>query len=184
MNTISEIMTYARDAMGKAVANTKRELAGIRTGKATPQLLDVIRVDAYGQRMALTQIATVAAPEPKLLTIQPWDKGLAKAVEKAILESDLGLTPSSDGTMIRIPIPPLTEERRHEFVRIVHKLAEEGRVAIRHARHEAIAAVKKLEHMSDDEKKRGEKDVQKVTDEHVAEVDELVKTKEEDLLEV
>jgi ribosome recycling factor len=184
MNTIPDILADARDGMEKAVANTKRELAGIRTGKATPQLLDVIRVDAYGQRMSLTQIATVAAPEPKLLTIQPWDKNLSKAIEKAILESDLGITPSSDGTLIRLPIPPLTEERRREFVRIVHKLAEEGRVAIRHARHEAIAALKKLEHVSDDEKKRGEKDAQRITDEHVTQVDELVKTKEEDLLEV
>lgn len=184
MNTIADIVAHAIDGMSKAIANTRRELASIRTGKATPQLLDTIRVDAYGQKMSLAQVATVAAPEPKLLTIQPWDKSLLKAVEKAILESDLGLTPATDANLIRLPIPPLTEERRRELVRVVHKLAEEGRVAIRHARHDAIAKIKKLEHISDDEKKRSEKEVQRVTDEHVAQVDDLVKTKETELLEV
>ena len=184
MNTIADILAYAADGMEKAIANTRRELASIRTGKATPQLLDTIRVDAYGQKMSLSQVATVAAPEPKLLTIQPWDKGLLKAVEKAILESDLGLTPASDANVIRLPIPPLTEERRRELVRVVHKLAEEGRVAIRHARHDAISKIKKLEHVSDDEKKRGEREAQRVTDEHVVLVDDLVKTKEAELLEV
>lgn len=184
MNTIADIVAHAIDGMSKAIANTRRELASIRTGKATPQLLDTIRVDAYGQKMSLSQVATVAAPEPKLLTIQPWDKSLLKAVEKAILESDLGLTPATDANLIRLPIPPLTEERRRELVRVVHKLAEEGRVAIRHARHDAIAKIKKLEHVSDDEKKRSEKEVQRVTDEHVAQVDDLVKTKETELLEV
>jgi len=184
MNTIADILAYAADGMEKAIANTRRELASIRTGKATPQLLDTIRVDAYGQKMSLSQVATVAAPEPKLLTIQPWDKGLLKAVVKAILESDLGLTPASDANVIRLPIPPLTEERRRELVRVVHKLAEEGRVAIRHARHDAISKIKKLEHVSDDEKKRGEREAQRVTDEHVVLVDDLVKTKEAELLEV
>jgi len=184
MNTIADILAHAADGMDKAITNTRRELASIRTGKATPQLLDTIRVDAYGQKMSLSQVATVAAPEPKLLTIQPWDKSLLKAVEKAILESDLGLTPATDANLIRLPIPPLTEERRRELVRVVHKLAEEGRVAIRHARHDAIGKIKKLEHVSDDEKKRGEKEAQKVTDDHIALVDDLVKAKEAELLEV
>ena len=184
MNTIADILAHAADGMSKAIANTRRELASIRTGKATPQLLDTIRVEAYGQKMALSQVATVAAPEPKLLTIQPWDKSLLKAVEKAILESDLGLTPVTDANLIRLPIPPLTEERRRELVRVVHKLAEEGRVAIRHARHDAIAKIKKLDHVSEDEKKRSEKEVQKATDEHVTQVDDLVKIKETELLEV
>src|SRR2546422_4015760 len=111
---------------------------------------------SYGSEMPLNQVASVAAPEPKLLTIQPWDKGLLKAVEKAILASDLGLTPSNDGNLIRIPLPPLNEERRRELVKVVHKFAEEGRVAIRHARTDAISKVKKTEHVSEDEKKRSE----------------------------
>ena len=126
----------------------------------------------------------MAAPEPKLLTVQPWDKSLLKAVEKAILASDLGLTPSNDGNLIRIPLPPLTEERRRELVKVVHKFAEEGRVAVRHARTEAISRIKKAEHVSDDEKKHTEKDVQKLHDERLKLVDEAVKTKEAEIMEV
>jgi len=126
----------------------------------------------------------VAAPEPKLLTIQPWDKGLLKAVEKAILASDLGLTPSNDGNLIRIPLPPLNEERRRELVKVVHKFAEEGRVAIRHARTDAIGKIKKTEHVSEDEKKHTEKDVQKLHDDHLRQVDEAVKAKEAEIMEV
>jgi ribosome recycling factor len=126
----------------------------------------------------------VAAPEPKLLTIQPWDKGLLKAIEKAILASDLGLTPSNDGNVIRIPLPPLNEERRRELVKVVHKFAEEGRVAVRHARTEAISRVKKTEHVSEDEKKKTEKDIQKVHDDHLRQVDEAVKAKEAEIMEI
>jgi len=129
--------------MDKAVEAVKREFSTVRTGKATTALLDLVRVEAYGNEMPLTQVASVAAPEPKLLTVQPWDKGLLKAVEKGILASDLGLTPSNDGNIIRIPIPPLTEERRKELVKVVHKFAEEGRVAIRHARTETMNRIKK-----------------------------------------
>ena len=168
----------------RSVEAVKREFSTVRTGKATTSLLDLVRVDAYGSEMPLNQVASVAAPEPKLLTVQPWDKSLLKAVEKAILASDLGLTPSNDGNIIRIPLPPLTEERRKELVKVIHKFAEEGRVAVRHARTEAITRIKKTEHVSEDEKKHAEKDVQKVHDERLRMVDEAVKAKETEIMEV
>ena len=170
--------------MDKAVEAVKREFATVRTGKATTSLLDLVRVEAYGNEMPLNQVASVAAPEPKLLTVQPWDKSLLKAVEKAILASDIGLTPSNDGSIIRLPVPPLTEERRRELAKLIHKLAEEGRVSIRHARTEAINKIKKAEHVSEDEKKHAEKEVQKLHDDHIKLVDELVKAKEKEIMEV
>ena len=184
MTTIAEHQKQARQAMDKAVEAVKREFSTVRTGKATTALLDLVRVEAYGSEMPLNQVANVAAPEPKLLTVQPWDKGLLKAVEKAILASDLGLTPSNDGNLIRIPLPPLTEERRKELVKVVHKFAEEGRVAIRHARTEANNRIKKTEHVSEDEKKHAEKEMQKVHDDHMKLVDEVVKAKEAEIMEV
>ena len=182
--TLADHVKQAKQAMDKAVEAVKREFATVRTGKATTALLDLVRVEAYGNEMPLNQVASVAAPEPKLLTVQPWDKSLLKAVEKAILASDLGLTPSNDGNLIRIPLPPLTEERRRELVKVVHKFAEEGRVAVRHARSEAISRIKKAEHVSEDEKKHTEKDVQKLHDERLKLVDEAVKTKEAEIMEV
>jgi len=170
--------------MARAVEAVKREFTTVRSGKATTSLLDLVKVEAYGSEMPLNQVASVAAPEPKLLTIQPWDKSLLKAVEKAILSSDLGLTPSNDGSVVRIPIPPLTEERRRELVKVVHKFAEEGRVAIRHARTEAISRIKKTEHVSEDEKKHAEKDVQRLHDDHLKQVDAAVKAKEAEIMEV
>ena len=182
--TLADQLKHAKQLMDKTVEAVKREFATVRTGKATTALLDLVRVEAYGNEMPLTQVASVAAPEPKLLTIQPWDKTLLKAIEKAILASDLGLTPSNDGNIIRIPLPPLTEERRKELVKVIHKLAEEGRVAIRHARTETIGKIKKIEHVSEDEKKKGEKDIQKVHDEHLKLVDAAVKAKEAEIMEV
>lgn len=182
--TIADHAKHAKQLMVKAVEAIKREFATVRTGKATTSLLDLVRVEAYGNEMPLNQVASVSAPEPKLLTIQPWDKTLVKAIEKAILASDLGLNPSSDGSIIRIPLPPLTEERRKDLVKVVHKYAEEGRVAIRHARTEAINKIKKTEHVSEDEKKHGEKDMQKIHDEHMKIVDEVVKHKEAEIMEV
>lgn len=170
--------------MDKAVEAVRREFSTVRTGKATTSLLDLVRVEAYGNEMPLNQVASVAAPEPKLLTIQPWDKGLLKAVEKAILASDLGLTPSNDGNVIRIPLPALTEERRKELVKVVHRFAEEGRVAVRHARTEAISKIKKTEHVSDDEKKHAEKEIQKLHDDHLKAIEESVKGKEAEIMEV
>jgi len=182
--TLADQLKNAKQLMDKTVEAVKREFATVRTGKATTALLDLVRVEAYGNEMPLTQVASVAAPEPKLLTIQPWDKTLLKAIEKAILASDLGLTPSNDGNIIRIPLPLLTEERRKELVKVIHKLAEEGRVAIRHARTETISRIKKIEHVSEDDKKKGEKDIQKVHDEHLKLVDGAVKAKEAEIMEV
>lgn len=184
VTTLQDHVKQAKQLMDKAVEAVKREFATVRTGKATTALLDLVRVEAYGSEVPLNQVANVAAPEPKLLTVQPWDKSLLKAVEKAILASDLGLTPSNDGTIIRIPIPALTEERRKELVKVVHKFAEEGRVAIRRARTEAIARIRKAEHVSEDEKKHAEKDVQKLHDDHLKLVDAAVKAKEAEMMEV
>ncbi|HWZ28994.1 MAG TPA: ribosome recycling factor [Gemmatimonadales bacterium] len=184
MSTIPELLKQAKQAMEKSIESVKREFSTVRTGKATTALLDLVRVDAYGNMMPLNQVASVAAPEPKLLTVTPWDKSLAKAIEKAIVVSELGLTPSSDGTIIRIPIPPLTEERRKELVKVVHKFAEEGRVAVRHARTDAIGKAKKLEHVSEDEKKHAEKDVQKLHDEKMKQIEDAVKGKEAEIMEV
>jgi len=182
--TLADHSKQARQAMDKAVEAVRREFSTVRTGKATTSLLDLVKVDAYGSEMPLNQVASVATPEPKLLTIQPWDKSLLKAVEKAILASDLGLTPSNDGNLIRLPLPPLTEERRRELVKVVHKIAEEGRVAIRRARTEAISRIKKTEHVSEDDKKHAEKDVQKLHDDHLKLVEDAVKAKEMEIMEV
>jgi ribosome recycling factor len=181
---LHDIEKHAREAMHKAIENTRRELATIRSGKATTSLLDTVRVEAYGQQMPLNQVASVAAPEPRLLTVQPWDRSLVSAIEKAILTSDLGLNPSNDGTLIRVPLPALNEERRKELVKVVHKLAEEGRIAIRHARSESIAKAKKVEHVSEDDKRRADKDVQKLHDDAIHQIDALVKAKEQEIMEV
>jgi len=184
MNTIPELLKHAKELMHKAVENTRREFSGIRTGKATTSLLDLVRVEAYGNLMPLNQVALVAAPEPRLLTVQPFDKGLAQAIEKAIRDSDLGLNPASQGGLIRVPIPALTEERRKDLVRVMHKLGEEGRVAVRHARGEAHGRIKKLEKIAEDDRSRGEKDLQKLTDEHIKQIDQLIAAKEAEIMEV
>jgi ribosome recycling factor len=184
MNTISELVKHARELMTKAVENTRREFSGIRTGKATTSLLDIVRVDAYGSSMPLNQLALVAAPEPRLLTVQPFDKGLSQAIEKAIRDSDLGLNPASQGGIIRVPIPTLTEERRRDLVKVMHKLGEEGKVAVRHARGEAHGRIKKVEKVPEDDKSRGEKELQKITDEHIKHIDQLIAAKEAEIMEV
>ena len=184
MSDLTDLTKEAKAAMRKAVENTRRELATIRSGKATTSLLDTIRVDAYGQQTPLNQVASVAAPEARLLTVQPWDKGLMGSIEKAIRMSELGLNPSNDGTIVRIPLPLLTEERRKELVKVVRRLAEEGRVAVRHGRTEAISRIKKVEHVSDDDKRHTEKDVQKLHDEAIEQLEELVKAKETEIMEV
>lgn len=184
MTTIPELTKHAREAMHKAVESTKRELQSIRSGKATTQLLDLVRVEAYGSSVPLNQVAMVAAPEPRLLTVQPFDKSLAPVVEKAIRDSNLGLNPSTQGNLIRVPLPPLSEERRKELVKVVHKLAEEGRIAVRHARTDAMSKVKKLEKVPEDDKTRAEKEIQKQTDEHIKQIDALIHTKEAEIMEV
>ncbi|HTS87144.1 MAG TPA: ribosome recycling factor [Gemmatimonadales bacterium] len=184
MNTIPELLKHARELMQKAVENTRREFSGIRTGKATTSLLDTIRVDAYGSHVPLNQVALVAAPEVRLLTVQPFDKSLAPVIEKAIRESDLGLNPASQGGLLRVPIPALNEERRKDLVKVVHKLGEEGRVAVRHARGEAHGRIKKVEKVAEDDRTRGEKELQKVTDEHIKLIDQLIAAKEAEIMEV
>ena len=184
MNTIPELTKHARELMHKAVESTKRELTTIRSGKASTSLLDLVRVDAYGSEVPLNQVGMVAAPEPRLLTVQPFDKSLAPAIEKAIRDADLGLNPASQGGIIRVPIPQLTEERRKELVKLVHKLAEEGRVAVRHARTDMLHKVKKIEKISEDEKTRGEKEVQKLTDEHIKQIDTLIHAKEAEIMAI
>lgn len=177
----------AKQRMDSALESLRREFAGVRTGKASPQLLDTIRVEAYGSKVPLNQVGTVSAPEPRLITIQPWDRSLMKDIERALRESDLGLNPSNDGQLIRIPIPPLTEERRKEYVRLLHKLGEEGRVAIRQARKDANDEIKgrqKKEGLSEDDVHREEKEVQKLTDQYIAKVEEMLKHKEAEVMEV
>jgi ribosome recycling factor len=184
MSTIPEFGRHAKEAMQKAIESTKRELSGIRSGKASPTLLDVVRVDAYGSAMPLNQVAMVSAPEPRLLTVQPFDKGLTQAIEKAIRDSGLGLNPATQGAIIRVPLPMLSEERRRDLVKIIHRLAEEGRIAVRHARTDALSKVKKLEKISEDDKTRAEKDIQKLTDEHIKQIDGLIVSKEAEIMEV
>lgn len=177
----------ARQRMESAIEAMRREFASVRTGKATPALLDTVRVEAYGSLLPMNQVGTVSAPEPRLLTVQPWDKSLLGAIEKGIRSSDLGLNPSNDGSIIRVPIPPLTEERRKEYVRVLHKLAEEGRVAIRLARKEANDEIKhrqKDEGLSEDDVRREQAEIQKLTDEFIHRLDELLKHKEAEVMEV
>jgi len=184
MSTMPELTKHARELMHKAVENTKREFSTLRSGKASTSLLDLVRVEAYGSTVPLNQVAMVAAPEPRLLTVQPFDKGLGHAIEKAIRDADLGLNPATQGNLIRVPLPVLSEERRKELVKVVHKLAEEGKIAVRHARTDALSKIKKLEHVSSDDKTRAEKDVQKLTDDHVKQIDGLIHAKEAEIMEV
>jgi ribosome recycling factor len=177
----------AQSHMEKAVDAMRREFAGVRTGKASPALLDTVRVDAYGSKMPVNQVATVSVPEPRMMVVQPWDKSLLAAVEKAIRSAELGLNPASDGNVIRVPIPALNEERRREMVRLLHKIAEEGRVAVRHARHEANKQIKANEQsheISEDEARRELEAVQKLTDEFIGKIDHLLEAKEAEVLEV
>jgi len=184
MSTIPELIKHGRELMHKAVENTKREFTSIRSGKASVSLLDLVRVEAYGSAMPLNQVAMVAAPEPRLLTVQPFDKGLTQSIEKAIRDSDLGLNPATQGNLIRVPLPALSEERRKDLVKVVHKLGEEGRIAVRHARTETLSRVKKLEKISEDDKTRAEKEIQKHTDEHIKQIEGLIHAKEAEILEV
>ncbi len=184
---IEELLQDARERMTKSVESTRHEFGSVRTGRATPALLDRIVVDYYGASTPLKQLATIGAPEARLLSIQPYDKGSIKAIEKAILESDVGLTPNNDGNLIRLAIPELTEERRKQLVKVVRGIAEEGRIAIRNIRRDVMHDLRELrdagEAGSDDEH-RAEGELQKLTDEKVAELDGLLKHKEEEILEV
>ena len=177
----------ARQRMDSALEALRRDFASVRTGKATPALLDSVRVEAYGSKVPLNQVGTVSAPEPRLLTITPWDKGLLKEIDRGLRESDLNLNPSNDGSIIRIPIPALTEERRKEFVKQLHKLAEEARVAVRQARKDAnddVKASQKKEGLSEDDVRREQDKVQKLTDQYIGKVEEILKHKEAEVMEV
>ena len=175
----------AKQRMEAALDAIRREFATVRTGKATPALLDTVRVDAYGTKMPINQLATVNTPEPSLLVVQPFDKSLMAEIERAIMAADLGLNPANDGNLIRVPIPPLNEERRKEYVKVLHKMAEEGRVSIRHARRlvrDEIHDKVKQHDIGEDEGRRREDLVEKLTQEYVDRIDELLKHKEEEVM--
>lgn len=184
MTTIPQIISDSRSAMEKAIENSKREFASIRSGKASANMLDTVRVDMYGQSMQLNQVAAVTSPDPRTLLVTPFDKGQLKAVEKAIRESDLGLDPSTQGGTIRVPLPSMNEQRRKELVKVVNKLAEDGRIGIRHARTDGRDRLKKLDKTSEDEVKAAEKELQKLHDQYVAKLDALLRTKEAEIMEV
>ena len=184
MSTIAQILSNTKTGMEKGLENSKREFSGIRSGKASPNMLDTIRVEAYGSLVPLNQVAQVSAPEPRILVVTPFDKGQAKAIEKAIRESDLGFDPAHQGGVIRVPLPSMNEQRRKELVKILNKLAEDGRIVIRHARTDARDKLKKLDGISEDDKKHAEKDLQKMHDDFIGKLDAMLKTKEAEVMEV
>jgi ribosome recycling factor len=182
-----ELLADARERMGKSVEATRHEFNSVRTGRASPALLDRITVDYYGAQTPLKQLATVNAPEARLLSVQPYDKSSIKAIERAIMESDVGLTPSNDGNVIRLTIPELTEERRKQLVKVVRHITEEGRVAVRNIRRDVMHDLRELKEAGEagaDDEHRAETELQKLTDAKIAELDALLKTKEEEILEV
>jgi ribosome recycling factor len=187
MSIIDDLLADARDRMGKSVEATRQEFGSVRTGRASPALLDRINVDYYGAATPLRQLATISAPEARLLTIQPYDKGSIKQIEKAILESDIGLTPSNDGSIVRLGIPELTEERRKQLVKVVRHIAEEGRVAVRNVRRDCMHDLRELKEAGEagaDDEHRAESELQKLTDAKVSELDTLLKGKEAEIMEV
>jgi len=184
---VKEIESKAKTRMEKVLSDLQHEMASIRTGRASIGLLDGIRVDYYGTPTPLNQVATLHVPEPSLITVQPWDVSQIGAIEKAIRASDLGLNPSNDGKIIRVPIPPLTEERRRQLVKHLHAVTEEHRVAIRNIRRDANESVKKLlkdKVISEDDERRAHEAIQKLTDEFIQKVDQASKTKEKEILEL
>jgi ribosome recycling factor len=184
-NDLKGMFSEVKTRMDGAIDRVRREMAGVRTGRANVGLLDGVQVDAYGSRMPINQVAALSVPEPALIVAQPFDPSLMTAIEKAIRSSDLGLNPASDGKIVRIPIPPLTDDRRKELSRHVHRQAEDGRNAVRQVRRDANERLKKLlkEHkVSEDDERKGLDHVQKMTDEHVKMIDELQKKKDQDLL--
>src|SRR5438876_8377898 len=187
MATAEELINGARDKMVKSVEHARAEFATVRTGRASASLLDRIEVDYYGTQTPLRQLSTINVPEPRMITVQPFDPSSIKAIEKAIMESDLGLTPSNDGKLIRLPIPQLTEERRKDLVKIVRTMAEEHRIAVRDIRRDAMKHLKELVDNGEvgaDEEHRAEERVQKLTDDHTRQIDELLKHKEAEVMEV
>jgi ribosome recycling factor len=184
MSNIPTILKECRSAMEKGVEMAKREFSSIRSGKASPNILDTVKVEMYGTVVNLNQAATVGAPEPRLLIVTPFDKGQAKAIEKAIRDAPLGLEPSHQGAIIRVPLPAMTEERRRELVKILRKYGEDGHIAVRHARTHAREALRKLDGVSEDDVKHAEKDLQRLHDEYIGKIDSLMKAKEHEIMEV
>jgi ribosome recycling factor len=187
MSMIDDLLADAGERMTKSVEAMRHEFGTVRTGRATPGLLDRITVDYYGAVTPLKQLATVNAPEARLLTVQPYDRSSIKAIERAIMESDVGLTPNNDGTLIRLSIPELTEERRKQLVKVVRHIAEEGRVAIRNIRRDVMHDLRELKEAGEagaDDEHRAETELQKLTDARISELDELLKVKEAEILEV
>jgi ribosome recycling factor len=182
-----ELIADARERMGKSVESIRHEFGSVRTGRASPALLDRISVDYYGAQTPLKQLATITAPEARLLTIQPYDKSSIKAIERSIMESDVGLTPNNDGNLIRLSVPELTEERRKQLVKVVRHICEEGRVAIRNIRRDVMHDLRELKEAGEagsDDEHRAEVELQKVTDARIGELDELLGHKEAEILEV
>jgi len=182
-----EIIKDAEERMKKAVELFRQDLAGMRAGRATPALLEKVRVEAYGSPVPVNNVATIEVPDPRTLVIKPWDRSLIKAIERAINASDLGLTPVNDGVVIRLNIPPMTEERRKELVKVVHKRTEEQRVAIRNIRRDANDQIKKMEKdkaISEDESRRAQDEVQKLTDKYIKESEQVMAAKEKEIMEV
>jgi ribosome recycling factor len=184
MMTIQQILKDTRASMEKGIESTRREFSSIRSGKASPNMLDTVRVEVYGTAMSLNQVATVSTPEPRVLIVTPFDKSQIKVIEKAIRESDLGLEPSAQGAIIRVPLPSMNEQRRKELVKVVHKIAEEGKIAVRHARTHSRETLKKMQGVSEDDVKHAEKDLQKVHDDYIHKIDEMIKAKEAEIMEV
>jgi ribosome recycling factor len=182
-----ELIADARERMAKSVEATRTKFGTVRTGRASPGLLDRINVDYYGAQTPLRQLATISAPEARLLSVQPYDKNSIKAIEKAIMESDVGLTPNNDGSIIRLQIPELTEERRKQLVKVIHDICEEGRVAVRNHRRDVMHDLRELKsegEVGSDDEHRAEQELQKLTDDKVTELDALMKNKEAEILEV
>ncbi len=183
---VQNVINDAKGKMAKAIDILKSELLKLRTGRATTSILDDIRVEYYGSLVPLNQVSNMAVPDARLITIQPWEANMVTVIEKAILKSGLGLNPNHDGKVIRVPIPPLTEERRKELVKYVKKLAEDNKIAVRNVRRDANEAFKKLEktHVSEDEVKKGEHEVQKLTDDNIKRIDDVVAAKEKEIMTV
>jgi ribosome recycling factor len=184
MSNIQNILKDTRAHMEKALESSRHEFTSIRSGKASPAMLDTVRVEMYGTHMSLNQCASVSAPEPRVLIVTPFDKGQIKAIEKAIRESDLGVDPSIQGGIVRVPLPAMNEQRRKDLVKIVHKLAEEGRIGIRHWRTDARDRLKKLDGVSEDDVKHAEKELQKLHDDFISKLDGVLKAKEAEIMEV
>jgi ribosome recycling factor len=187
MSTIAEIKKSTEGKMDQSIASFKNNLTKIRTGRANPAMLDSVQVDYYGSMVPISQVANVALLDPRTISVQPWEKGMGAKIEKAIRDSDLGLNPAAMGDLIRVPMPPMSEERRKEMTKLVRTEGESGKVAIRNLRRDANEHVKKLvkeKLASEDDQKRAEADIQKVTDRHIAEIDSLVTAKEQEIMAV